>query len=233
MNKDQELLSFHRFLELNKHLNTWERSESPDFIITYENRKIGIEITELIFETIHGVPIAKKYSLEDEIIKLVYKELRLKSHFKILASIQFDEKLNVSKKDMGIFASKISEIISNFLIGKPNILTHHLAIIEDLPAGVNGVYLDIIPLLGDSIIYAQRGKCPVQITIDHLNDLIKRKNKIIELYKRKVDEIYLVIVHGLSFSSTHGNFSINTKVIPNEFNRIFLLDVFHTEIIEI
>lgn len=144
MNREEEKLAFNKFLIAIGNLPNGEKSESPDYIIKTDKSKIGVELTELIFEKINGISIAELYSLEDSIVKLVRGDFDTKSNIKIWATISFQDNLSVNGKEKIMLAEEISSVILNTLKKDQYEDLKNIEIIENLPKGVRGIYFDIV-----------------------------------------------------------------------------------------
>jgi hypothetical protein len=233
MNREEEKFAFNKFLRAFGKLPDGEKTESPDFIIPTEKGRIGVELTELIFEKINGISIAEIYSIEDSIVKLVQFDFDKKSKKKIWATISFQDNIKISGKDKILLAQEISLFIINSL---ENYLDEHLEnleILENLPKGVRGIYFDIVPFFTESLISPMRGKWPPPIDFETLNEVILKKNRNLLRYKAKVDFVYLVILVSLSFKSHHGDFVNAGSLISNDFDKIFLFNTLSDKVFEI
>jgi hypothetical protein len=225
MNSTDEEFAFKIFLELNGKLPTGEKSECPDFIINLNGKKIGIELTELMEDVVSPFSTAAKYALEDKIAKSAQQKYDLKSNKRIIAHLQIVENLNLPKHKIEMLGNQISEILIKTTKDSPYILSHHHEIIDDLPNGILGIYYDMTTFMPESHFSVWRGKWTGSFDINHLNIAISKKENNIKAYRRNVDQIYLLIIEGFSFSSYLGPFEFKGTTIDNSFDKIFLLQV--------
>jgi hypothetical protein len=225
MNSADEELAFKIFLELHGELPTGEKSVCPDFIINLDGNKIGIELTELMDDVVSQYSTPAKYAIEDKIAKSAQQKFELISSKRIIVHLQIVENLILPKHKIEVLGNQIAEILVETIKDSSYILSHHLEIIEDLPNGILGIYYDIAPFMPESHFSVWRGKWTGSFDINYLNKAISKKENNIMTYRRNVNQIYLLIIEGFSFSSYLGPFEFRGTAIDNSFDKIFLLQV--------
>jgi hypothetical protein len=233
MNPVDEEFAFKIFLELNGELPLGEKSECPDFIINLNGEKIGIELTELMEDVASTFSTPARYALEDKIAKSAQLKYDLISNKRIIAHLQIVENLKLPKHKIEVLGNQISEILLQTTKDSPYILSHHHEIIDDLPNGILGIYYDMTPFMPESHFSVWRGKWTGSFDINHLNKTITKKENNINAYRRNVDQIYLLIIEGFSFSSYLGPFEFKGTTIDNSFDKIFLLQVMSRQLYNI
>ena len=233
MNSDQEEFAFKLFLELHGNLPSGEKSESPDFIIHIDGKRIGIEITELMEETKLSISSAAKYSIEDKIAKSAQRQYDNISDKRLNVNLQIANNLNISKNRVDHLSRLISEILRDEIKDFPYAITHNLEINADLPEEILGIYYDVYPFLDESHFSVMRGKWTGSFNIIDLNRAIRKKECYTPLYKSKTDLVYLLILEGLSFSSYLGPFEMIGTIVDNSFDKIFLLKILSRQLFEI
>jgi len=233
MNAEEESFAFKIFLEHHGKLSNGEKSESPDFIINQDGKKIGVELIELMEKPDMPIPTSAKYSLEDKIAKSAQRQFDLVSNRQLMVNLQIVENLRLSLSKVDHLASQIVEVLLKSTKDSPNVLTHNLEITENLPNGILNIYYDITPFLTESLFSVMRGKWTGSFTLNDLNRAINKKETYISLYRRKVDLIYLLIIEGFSFSSHLGSFEKIGSIAANGFDKIFLLKVMSRQLFEI
>ena len=232
MNTDQEIFAFNRFINLYGQLEFGEKSKYPDFIVKSGNKKIGIELTELIYEKNHGVLLSKKYALEDKIAKQTIIEFDQQCNKRIWASIQFQDKLSISSARKKGLAQEISSMLINTINSYPE-ETNNIEITENLPNELQGIYFDIVSFLTESLIYSMRSKWSGTFNIENLSPVVIKKNTLIPRYKTNVDIVYLVIIESFSAHSNNGEFLQTGSIVPNDFDKIFLFNILSNKLFEI
>jgi len=233
MNSKEEAFAFKIFIELHGKLSNGEKSESPDFFINQDGKKIGVELTELMEKSDMPIPSSAKYSLEDKIAKSAQRQFDLVSNKKLMVNLQIVDNLKLPLNKVNHLASQIVEVLLKTIKDSPNVLTHNLEITESLPNGILNIYYDITPFLHESLFSVMRGKWTGSFTMNDLNRAISKKETYISLYRKKVDLVYLLIIEGFSFSSYLGPFEMIGSIISNGFDKIYLLKVMSRQLFEI
>ena len=193
-------------------------TESPDFIISSENKRIGIELKDLV--------IQKKEKEKESILKSIFleveEELKEDHHrYSGFYRIEFKgDNISLKRKDR---ANMKNEILSK---------------IKGLPTKTNYVN-KIVKRKDKSTIHVFKGESHI---VGHLKrniveDNIESKNQKFKDYEKgNFDEIWLVLVLGGIEKSSDYAFieeSIRTKEFTSNFSRIFLYDFSSTEITEL
>jgi hypothetical protein len=233
MNIEEEKIAFKIFLELYGKLPPGQKSERPDFIINLNNEKIGVELTELMEEKVQTYSSAARYSLEDKIAKSAQVQYDFLSSKKILSHLRFVDNLKLALSEVDTMATKIAITILNSVTKLPYVLSQSFEIQDDLPKGVSGIYFDIAPFMPESHFSVMRGKWTGSFDIDFLNKTINKKEKNIIPYRKKVDQIYLLIIEGFNFSGYLGQFEQKGLLTKNSFDKIFLLQIMSRQLHEI
>ena len=233
MNPTDELFAFKIFLELHGKLSTGKKSESPDFIINLNGNNIGIELTELMEDVVSPFSTAARYALEDKIAKSAQRKYDLVSNKRIIAHLQISENIKLPMHKIEILGNQIAEILIFTTKDMPYVLSHHHEIIDDLPNGILGIYYDITPFMTDSHFSVWRGKWTGTFDINYLNKAIIKKENYITAYRQNVDQIYLLIIEGFTFSSYLGQFEHKGTLCDNTFDKIFLLQVMSRQLFKI
>lgn len=233
MNSDKEEFAFKIFRELLGNLPLAEKSESPDFIINLDGKRIGIELTELMEENSGQSSLAAKYSLEDKIAKSARIKFDLRSDKRIMANLQIIDNLRLSSNKIDNVAGEIAEILFKTTKNFPNVLSHDHEITENLPKDILNIYFGITPFMTESQFSVMRGKWTGSFDLNDLNRVIDKKDKNISAYKKKVDQLYLLIIEGFVPNSWYGPFTMTGSTTKNSFDKIFLLKIMSRQLFEI
>ncbi|MGA2407164.1 MAG: hypothetical protein ABSF81_10495 [Bacteroidales bacterium] len=233
MNSYNEEFAFKIFRELHGNLPDGEKSESPDFIINLDCKRIGIELTELMEEDPGPLSLAAKYSLEDKISKSAQRQFDNRSDKRIMVNLQIVQKLNLSSHKINHLGSEIAQILIKATKDYPNVLSHHHEINENLPKEILNIYFDITPFMTESHFSVIRGKWTDSFNLNDLNRIIIKKDKYALNYRLKVDKLYLLIIEGFAPNSWYGPFTMTGSIIENNFDKIFLLKIMSRQLYEI
>jgi hypothetical protein len=194
---------FHEYLfPKNCHL---ECSESPDFIVEFDNQKIGIEITETIHESREA-----SEKLEDMICENIKKYLE-EEDIKIDIWLFFSDSLasDISKRNQKTKRNEIkdSQFIKDFteeyikyIIARRN--SEYSSFEEFCESNKNSLICKY--LVGEPIVELYSEKLKIRegvggyVSINYykkkLPEIINKKIEKIPLYREKVDKIYLLII---------------------------------------
>jgi len=182
---------FHEYLfPENCHL---EGSESPDFIVKFDNQKIGIELTRAIDEK-----IMKSQDLEIEIYKKIQKYVEEEDIKKVIwlsFSNKLDSDINKIKKNK--FIKGFTEECKKYIMTRRN--TEYSSFEEFCESNKNSLickYLEVEPIREDYkkplVIPGGRYFFPFDYE-RKLKVAINKKIGKISNYRKKVDKIYLLI----------------------------------------
>jgi len=213
-NKKEELKLLKHFI-LDYHKNSHEYlfpknchlecSESPDFIVKFDNEKIGIEITETINE---GIKASE--NLEDKIYNNIKNYLE-EEDIKIDIWLFFSDSLvsdisNINQKAKrkkiknSQFIKDFTEEYINYIIARRN--REYISFEEFCESNENSLickYLEdepIVALYSEKLIIRRGGIhfSSINYYKRKLPDIIKKKIEKVPSYRKKVDKIYLLII---------------------------------------
>lgn len=170
-----------------------ECSESPDFIIKFDNEKIGIEITEAIKEE-----MMKSLDLEIEIYEIVQKYIE-EENIKKVIWLSFSSKLDpdINKIYKNKFIKAFIEEFKKYIMARRN--RGYSSFEEFCESNKDFLickYLEDEPIQED---YEKPLVIPTSVNCigfnyeEKLRLAINKKIEKIPLYREKVDKIYLLI----------------------------------------
>jgi len=183
--------SFHEHLFAeNCHL---ECSESPDFIVKFDNQKIGIEITEAIKEE-----MMKSEDLEIAISKIIQKYVE-EENIKKVIWLSFSNKLD-SDINKNKFIKDFTEEFKKYIVARRN--KEYSSFEEFCESNKNSLickYLvgePIEELYSEELKIREGGGNYVSINYykEKLPEIINKKINKLSHYRKKVDKIYLLII---------------------------------------
>jgi hypothetical protein len=207
--------------QLDDKIRTVRKFEKPDFIISWDNREVGLEHEVLV----HGESKLREGSLSDLVKELEREYRKIHPDQKILLTIYPQPYLSFRKVDKPRILKEILQLIETFLI------------LNQLP---ENDYIERFFLQPHSKLSFN---CNLgawwQKSIDNqsLQNAIKKKEKKINEYKFNsgTKEQWLLIVIG---SVGESSYTIESKEdfqfsIDSSFDKIFLLEDFRTNLYEI
>ncbi|ABX31363.1 hypothetical protein Pmob_0629 [Petrotoga mobilis SJ95] len=168
-------------------------SESPDFIIKFDNQKIGIEITEAIKEE-----MMKSLDSKIEIYKIVRKYME-EENIKSVIWFSFSNKLDsdINKINKNKFIKAFIEEFKKYIMARRNKeYSSFEEFCESNKSSLICKYLEVEPIQED---YKKPLVIPTSINCigfnyeEKLRLAINKKIEKIPLYREKVDKIYLLI----------------------------------------
>ena len=183
--------SFHEHLFAeNCHL---ECSESPDFIIKFDNEKIGIEITEAIKEE-----MMKSEDLEIAISKIIQKYVE-EENIKKVIWLSFSNKLDsdINKINKNKFIKDFTEEFKKYIVARRN--KEYSSFEEFCESNKNSLickYLEVEPIREDykkPLVIPTGVNCMGFNYEEKLRLAIDKKIGKVSDYRKKVDKIYLLI----------------------------------------
>jgi hypothetical protein len=189
--------------------------ESPDFIVSYKNKKIGVELRDLCNQD---------EMRNENVLKMLFKnvedEIKTKTP-SLLGSFNISLKVNnINKMDYIPFKNELLKLITN--------------------ESVENKYINAIRESKSSKlhIYSGQGYCVGGLTKEMVIKVIKEKEEKLNKYlsENYFDEIWLLnVIGGLGKSSDYSYFdnSLLDSEIHTSFYKIFLFDFFRKQVIEV
>ena len=209
-----------------------EKSESPDFVVSNKNIRIGIECVEVYQDSFRGKSLLKEKSVfgekfTDELIELIQKYIP----FKFYIGIHFNDEYDYTSKRKRSLIDELTRIAIkelNYLSNK------QIVIIEDdnvLPVEIEELQLGRYDEMKNS--YNRRPEGGVVYDFDefHLMSLINKKEDKLDKYQ-KCDKHWLLIKEGDYFAGSFNNISINVD-FKTRFDKVFLLRAMRKELVEL
>jgi len=186
--------SFHEHLFAeNCHL---ECSESPDFIIKFDNQKIGIELIQAINEK-----MMKRVDLEKEICEKLQKYID-EEDLKIVIWLPFSDNLtaDINKIKKSKFIKDFTEEFKKYIVARRN--KEYSSFEEFCESNKNSLICKY--LVGEPIeeLYSEELKIregegnyvSINYYKEKLPEIINKKINKLSHYRKKVDKIYLLII---------------------------------------
>ncbi len=217
--KEAEILLLKKLLiRLEKKIEIVNVGEKPDFEISINNKRIGVELTSIACSNDHQIFIEKLFRKVEHEIRLNYPSL------KYLFNCYFNQDLIVTSKSIDKQSKELYELITPVINGK---LDRSGEIIFS-----DNEYLNSITYMphGKTIYLSQNNGVDYVNNITHkqVNNTVNKKDKLINDYQTNFDENWLLIY--IHTEAKFGNLgmpddlkNLNSNLIENSFDKIYIL----------
>lgn len=210
-----------------------KEQEAPDFIVNLDERKIGVELTEIFQDSHLGVSKMKQESSDnnrftEDLIALIQPDIP----FTFLIEIYFNKNFPIKKSKKQEILKELQGICVNAMIDLPN--NKHLELdnyYDNLPNEIEEVNVYRYDGMEESIDSRPEGGPVSPLRIDHLKTILTNKESKLSFYG-VCDQQWLLIREGNYFSGSFSNVEIDFK-IDSPFDKIFLFRTKTREIIEL
>jgi hypothetical protein len=234
-----EQVFFERFKSLYEPLKDipFKKNESPDFTsVNTGGVTIGVEVTELLNkkEPESRFSPVQQHSLESRIVKLAEKKFINSYGIPLHVSFWFQDDIQCRKGEEPKYALYLSKLISGLVEGKN--LSESFSAINCNPVYDFLVYFDIHynPSFKSSVWNCTKAKMVPNADLSIILELIKRKEVKIDLYRRKSDIIYLLIIEGILPFSWFDHFDeIEGLKLVTAFDKVFIMRTLHNSFLEL
>lgn len=203
-----------------------EKSESPDFLFDYNGRRIGVEHTELFLDKEY--PLQAKESVEDDIAKLAEEYSNQKGYFPSRTKILFGDIKGLNKSQRKEVAQNLSDYVQFERLASSKEAFHQMEL-HPRARQVNTIYSTLMPKDLENHYFAVRaGWVKINATKEAADALV-RKSKKISAYRKKCNEVWLLVVaDGRNPSSLLGkNEGVDPLATLHGFDRAFFM--FHID----
>lgn len=250
MTKSQEEYLFLKFQETYKHMpaGTHQFDDKPDVVFTTQAGKvIGIELTECIYDEL----LMKESEYQIKFNEKVISQLEVKMPFKFHLDIDLDSKIPLKQNQIehtikGIIeicirefgnlnpyeSKNVEQLDVDWNEAPSQIQQHFLELgYRKLPKGIARIQMSRYDFLEKSRHPESKGGVVPDFTTEHLNFILKKKNKAFLNYK-VCDEQWLVIGEGSDFYSYINNVRIENE-FDSKFDKIFMHRAWPSQVIVI
>ncbi len=210
-----------------------DEQEAPDFIVSVDGNKIGVELTEVFQDSHLGISRLKQRSSDgssftEDLISLIQPSIP----FKFSIGINFNKNLPIKKSKKQAILEKLEELCVPAMI---NLKDHdHLELenyYDNLPDEIDDIYVYRFDAMDESIDSRPEGGIVSRLTINHLKTLLRSKEIKLSSY-RDCDEQWLLIREGNYYSGSFSDVEIDLP-IESRFDKVFLFRTRTREIIEL
>lgn len=250
MTKFQEEHLFLKFQEKYKDMpsGTPEFNDKPDVLFTTQTGKvIGIELTECIYDELLMKESEYQIKFNEKVISRLEAQMPFKFHLDIdlnnrnpLKQNQIESTIKgvieVCLREFGNlnpYESKNVEQLDVDWDNAPSHIQQHFLErgYRKLPNGIARIQMSRYDILEKSRHPESKGGVVPDFTAEHLNLILKKKNKAFLNYK-VCDEQWLVIGEGSDFYSYINNVRIENE-FESKFDKIFMYRAWPSEVIVI
>lgn len=207
-------------------------SEEPDFLIEDSGKVIGIEITELYHEAPQSArPMQALENLTEQVVDEARSIHAINGGPVLTVRVEFDLGPKFGKSRRAEVASKLAELVlaTNVDVGGEVKLQNEYDDLDAFPKEIARIRIQRSPFRSRPLWSAPRAAFIPRLDVELLQERIDEKNKRAAAYRQKSQEIWLVIVHNLSFSLA-SSFDRCDEAFKHSyrsnFNRTFMLNVF-------
>jgi hypothetical protein len=239
MTNEEEKYVIAKFRNMYEHFpeGTLDHPNSPDFILTTEYKKIGIELTQML----HSNKAKQLNSEENDFTNLVVLKLSKLLPFHFGLTIDINENVGISKSKKEKIADDISEVCFQEFKDLPDYSSTHIYNLDfelddslqdlkkqlflqgyrKLPIEVEYIRISRCDAHGNSFNSESNAAWIPRFTKDRLREILDKKNSKISRYI-KCDEYWLLIWQSGSLIGEFKEIDFPTPV-ESKFDRVFVL----------
>lgn len=236
MNTNQEFHFLEKFKELYQDFPNGkiDKSEQPDFIISNEKGKIGIELTE-VFQDSHlnngqskfQQLSSDRHSFTTDLINIIEQYISFTFHI----AIHFNDFNHLKKSKKHIVLKKAFKSCINQTLNLENKKSITINDFQVLPEEINSITIGRYDGLDSSYDEKPEGGCVSDLTDVHLNEILKKKHKKLKKYQ-KCNQFWLLIKEGNYYAGSFAEVKVENE-FETDFDKIFLLRSNYNELIVI
>ena len=221
--------------------------DKPDLIINFDNKVLGVEHTR-IYQTSGGVSGLEPHAqlaVQHRIVNLAWKEYSAASPHKLWLLVSFDDVTTYKQRDSRAVANlmvrAIREGVSRVSHRPGTIEWHTLESWQfrrhglDFPEGVRQIDFQILDDSKLELWGPAHALMVPHLSVERLKERISEKEKRIQDYLAKCDEVWLLVVVDTGVPTNH--FEADEELLATEFqtsfSKVVLLRSFHSELFEL
>ncbi len=211
--------------------------EEPDFLVENRGRLVGIEVTEFYRGTpANEMPRQASESLKNQIVERARSIFEENGGPFLIVYVYFGFHIELRKNRVAELASKLAIIVSDnpVNVGETIVLENQWDDLSYFPQEF--ISIDILrPFEVTQPLWAVPDADVIpKFSIEAVQQVIDKKNVLTPAYRKRSQELWLLIIHGFTLSST---FEDEREVLghtySSDFDRIFLFDMFSRTPIEL
>lgn len=206
-----------------------EECEAPDFLLEFEDRRVGLEVTEVFIED-DGGPIKPKVaeSIVDEIVTRARRRYEERGGKPLYVSFGFSRNANMPQLNR----REAAEAIADFLLAldppvdKPVNWERRAHRLDQLPLQLLSMRILAVPVATMAHWSTPRGGWVAPLTASFLQPSIDEKSKKIARYQGAVHDVWLLLAIEGRAPSQFFEPSPEIPTVASSFNRTYLLWLF-------
>jgi hypothetical protein len=207
--------------------------ECPDFIVSVDGRKIGVELTEVFQDSHLGVSKLKQSSSEgssftEDLISIIQPHIP----FAFSIGIHFNKNIPIKKSTKQEVLKRLEEICIPFMINLQD--REHLELenyYHNLPNEIDNIHIYRFDGMEESIDSRPEGGAVACLTISHIKTILANKENKLSSYE-SCDEQWLLIREGNYYSGSFNDVEIEVP-ISSLFDKVFLFRTRTNEILDL
>lgn len=226
----EQLLKALSLLNINKDCIDEER-ESPDFLLDINQKKIGVEITEIYIK--ENLDAAKIQANISNIPKEVTQKYNDNSGIPCIFSFGFNGCVNINNR------KEVIASLSDYMLNAIQFEDDYTGEVVSLDIPNNKIFTKIIKSIHIQRIDNNKSTCitlsnfeSANLTAEVISDCVNKKEKHLRVYRQSCDEIWLLMVlPTMHFSNEYLlQVRVEKESITSGFDKLLLLDEYRNKI---
>jgi len=201
-------------------------SESPDFLLNFQSKIIGIELTRYSRKQ-RGLNVNNREieKTGNKILKIAQAKFESKHNIFLQVSASWNIQKKLTYREIELFSNTFVDIVENNI---PSGIHEHLFIdnhdLWTTPLADCCNFFSITRNMTESLWASNEGGF-ITVVGQEIQELISLKNKKVAKYKQKCEEIWLIIVcEGKNISSMVDLRDVNNWRFHSPFDKVLLYD---------
>jgi hypothetical protein len=222
--------------------------DKPDLTIDSGCKRIGVEHTRIYRSagTVAGLQPQAQLALQHRIVNCAWQRFRALSSRRLWLLVHFDRTTTYTKRESQVVGDSLARVVHEGTVNLPyqpdTIVWHeleswrHQSLGREFPKGVSQIDLQIVDgnpkleLWGPTEAYMVP-----DLSVEVVRERVVAKEKRLNEYLSKCDEVWLLMVLDTGVSSNH--FEIHDDLLETEFfssfSKLMLLRALHSELFEL
>lgn len=224
---DFEALILAKFLYLNPvRADEIVKTESPDFLVRSNDKILGIEVCQLY----HGKEPGSRFtpvenvSMETQIALNAQQYFFRRYRIPLNVDIQFRRELTLDSVGRQRLAEKIAEHVWQEVSFRKHDAYYSISKDRNLPQELVHLFVYFHPKLTKSTWYSGRAIMLPDLTCKMIVETIRKKEAKTHLYRKKADNLILVLAEGFSMESLFDSIEISKELqLRSSYDNIYIV----------
>lgn len=203
-------------------------SEEPDFIVVTKKRKIGIELTDLYWQTINSeLPRQSQETLWSRIVNVAERDYSKSGLTPLYVTVTFNQKSSLKKKDVERISTGVFDVVIRNvpLPGQNSVEEYDWDNRMYFPEEIARISVCNIKSMTESFFCVSSTAFIPTLSSEDISRIMSSKESKLEQYMNACDEVWLLVNYDCTPFSTF--FKIDESVISlaydSGFNRVFFM----------